>query len=290
MYVIELEGVKKTFSKSGFSLDLPELRVAQGYVTGFIGENGAGKTTTIKLMMHMLLPDMGEVRLFGKPASRSVLRQEIGYVGEAMGFMEEARLEDLVKMLRPFYPRWDDGEFLTASKRLGLTNLRQKHKALSQGQRKQFALAVALAHHPKLLLLDEPTANLDPLVRNEILDMLSNKLEREDLTVFFSTHITSDLDKIADYLQFLHGGRVLLSGGKDELVEAHGLVKGRRELLTEETKGLFIDFQETEFGFTGLCADIAAAREIFNREAVYEKAAVEDIFLGYTRREKGRAQ
>lgn len=286
MYAIEMENVKKTFHKSGFTLDLPELRIPEGYVTGFIGENGAGKTTTIKLIMHMLFPDSGQVRLFGRPASEAALREEVGYVGESMGFMEDARLGDIVKMLRPFYPRWDDEEFDRIMKRFGLTNLRQKYKALSQGKRKQLALATALAHHPRLLLLDEPTANLDPLVRNEILTMLADKLAREDLTVFFSTHITSDLDKIADYLEFLHGGRLLLSGDKDTLLEDHRLVKGKRELLTQETRGLFVDCDETEFGFSGLCAHWEGAREAFGNEAVYERATVEDVFLAYTKRER----
>lgn len=287
MYAIELEGIRKTFPKSDFTLELPDLKIQEGYVTGFIGENGAGKTTTIKLIMNMLFPDTGSVRVFGKPASEADLRAEIGYVGEHMGFMEDARLCDLVKMLRPFYPQWDDGEFGAVLKRFGITDLRRKHKALSQGKRKQFALATALAHHPRLLLLDEPTANLDPLVRNEILEMLAGKLEREDLTVFFSTHITSDLDKIADYLQFLHGGRMLLSGAKDEILEQRAMVKGRRELLTSDTRGLFVSLEETEFGFTGLCGDAAKARETFGNEAVYERATVEDVFLAYTKREKG---
>lgn len=287
MYAIELKNVKKTFKKSGFTLELPELRVREGFVTGFIGENGAGKTTAIKLIMNMLFADAGEVTVFGQEASKAALREEIGYVGEAMGFMEDARLGDIVKMMRPFYRRWDDGEFGKAARRFGLTDLRQKYKALSQGRRKQFALATALAHHPRLLLLDEPTANLDPLVRNEILTMLAGKLEREELTVFFSTHITSDLDKIADYLEFLHDGRILLSGAKDALLEAHRVVKGKRELLTPETRGVFIDCEETEFGFSGLCGDWDAARDVFGNEAVYERATVEDVFLAYTKRERG---
>lgn len=287
MYAIELEGVRKTFPKSGFTLELPALKIPEGYVTGFIGENGAGKTTAIKLMMDMLFPDTGSARLFGKAASNASLRAEIGYVGENMGFMEEARLGDLVKMITPFYPRWDQAEFDKILRRFGILNMKQKHKALSQGKRKQFALATALAHHPRLLLLDEPTANLDPLARNEILEMLAGKLEQEELTVFFSTHITSDLDKIADYLQFLHGGRLLLSGTKDEILEKRAIVKGKREMLAGETRGLFVDCEETEFGFRGLCEDVAAAREAFGQEAVYERATVEDVFLAYTKRERG---
>lgn len=287
MYAIELEHVKKTFRKSGFMLDLPELRIPEGYVTGFIGENGAGKTTTMKLIMNMLFAGEGAVRVLGKDVSDASLRAEIGYVGEHMGFMDEASLDSNVRMIKPFYPRWDDAAFSALLKRFGLTDLRKKHKALSQGKRKQFALATVLAHRPRLLLLDEPTANLDPLVRNEILTILSEKLEREELTVFFSTHITSDLDKIADYLQFIHAGRLLLSGTKDDILESHRMVKGKRELLAPETRDVFIYCEETEFGFSGLCGNIVAAREAFGDEAVYEKATVEDIFIAYTKRERG---
>lgn len=287
MYAIELEHVKKTFRKSGFTLDLPELRVPEGYVTGFIGENGAGKTTTMKLIMHMLFVGEGAVRVLGRDVSEASLRADIGYVGENMGFMDEATLDANVRMLKPFYPQWDDREFNALLRRFGLTDLRQKHKALSQGKRKQFALATVLARRPRLLLLDEPTANLDPLVRNEILTILSEKLEREELTVFFSTHITSDLDKIADYLQFIHKGRLLLSGAKDEILESHQVVKGKRDLLAPETRDVLVHCEETEFGFSGLCGNIAAAREVFGGEAVYEKATVEDIFIAYTKRERG---
>lgn len=287
MYAIELEHVKKTFRKSGFMLDLPELRIPEGYVTGFIGENGAGKTTTMKLIMNMLFAGEGAVRVLGKDVSDASLRAEIGYVGEHMGFMDEASLDSNVRMIKPFYPRWDDAQFSAMLKRFGLTDLRKKHKALSHGKRKQFALATVLARHPRLLLLDEPTANLDPLVRNEILTILSEKLEREELTVFFSTHITSDLDKIADYLQFIHAGRLLLSGTKDDILESHRMVKGKRELLAPETRDVFIYCEETEFGFSGLCGNIVAAREAFGDEAVYEKATVEDIFIAYTKRERG---
>lgn len=290
MYAIELEGVTKTFRKSEFTLELPELRVPEGYVTGFIGENGAGKTTTIKLIMNMLFPNNGSVRVFGREAAAAEVRAQIGYVGESMGFMDEARLGDLIKMLRPFYPNWDNEEFQAILKRFGLVDLKKKHKALSQGKRKQFALATALAHHPRLLLLDEPTANLDPLARNEILTMLAEKLEREELTVFFSTHITSDLDKIADYLQFLHGGTILLSGAKDDILESHRMVKGKPALLAPETRRLFVECEETEFSFTGLCSNWKAAQEVFGDEAVYERATVEDVFLAYTKQKKGGLQ
>lgn len=286
MDAISFQNVCKTFRKSTFTLDLPDLHIPEGYMTGFIGENGAGKTTAIKLMMNMLLPNQGNIRIFGKDVSEASVRAEIGYVGEEMGFPNGARLDSLIKMIRPFYPAWDQAEFSHITKRFGLTDLHQKYKDLSQGKRKQFALATALAHHPRLLLLDEPTANLDPLVRNAILTLLAERLEKGALTVLFSTHITSDLDKIADYLLFIHQGRILLQGGKDEILESHSIVKGSHELLTEESRSCFLDCQETEFGFRAVTSRIPETREILGREAVYEKALVEDIFLAYVKKGK----
>lgn len=290
MNAISFQNVSKTFPKSTFALDLPDLHIPEGYMTGFIGENGAGKTTAIKLMMNMLLANQGEIQIFGKDVSEASVRAEIGYVGEEMGFPNAARLDNLIKMLRPFYPAWDQEEFSRITRRFGLLDLRQKYKALSQGKRKQFALAVALAHHPRLLLLDEPTANLDPLVRNEILTLLSERLEKGNLTVLFSTHITSDLDKIADYLLFIHQGRILLQGEKDQILESHSIVKGRHELLTEESRPCFLDCQETEFGFRAVTGRITETREVLGQEAIYERALVEDIFLAYVKKGKDELQ
>ena len=138
--------------------------------------------------------------------------------------------------------------------------------------------------------MDEPTANLDPLVRQELLDILADEIEQEGVSVFFSTHITSDLDKIADYILFLHGGKLLLAGEKDVLADSHRIVKGRRELLTGEVERLLCGVEATEFGFRGLAGDPGAVHALLGDEALYEKPTVEDLFLGYTRRERGEAR
>ncbi|MCI8492247.1 ABC transporter ATP-binding protein [Anaerotruncus colihominis] len=284
--VIEIKDLEKRFHKSGFQLSLPSLCVREGYITGFVGENGAGKTTTIKLLMDMLRPDQGTVQVFGLDARADgeTVRREIGYVGEESGFLANARLRALASMMRPFYPRWDDAALARYMERFGLKP-DQKFKSLSKGKQKQFALAVALCRRPKLLLMDEPTANLDPLVRQEVLDLLAEEMEREGVSVFFSTHITSDLDKIADYLIFLHGGRLLLEGEKDRLIDTRRMVKGRRELLTGQARELLRGVEESDFGFRALCEDEAAVFALFGNEAVYEKPTIEDLFMAYTRKE-----
>lgn len=287
MNAIEISGLKKQFPKSGFLLDLPRLAVQEGYITGFIGENGAGKTTTLKLLMDLLFPDEGQLRLLGLDAHAQGVqaRRQVGYVGETPGYLEGSRLGQLVRMTRPFYPTWDQERFLGYVRRFGL-RLESRYRDLSKGQRKQFALAMALSHHPRLLLLDEPTANLDPLVRQDILDILAEELEQEGITVFFSTHITSDLDKIADYLVFLHRGRLLLEGEREALLQARRLVKARRELYTPEVAALLVEAQVGEFGFTGMTEHPRAVYELLGEEALYETPTVEDLFLAYTRRDR----
>lgn len=289
--VIEITGLQKRFDKSCFVLDLPRLMVKEGYVTGFIGENGAGKTTTIKLLMDMLFPDMGEVKVFGLDAHAGAeqIKRDLGYIGEQTGFLGQAKLKTLREMIKPFYPSWDEAVFRRYLDRFSL-DPNKKFKDLSKGKQKQFALALALSHHPKLLLMDEPTANLDPLVRQELLDILADEIEQEGVSVFFSTHITSDLDKIADYILFLHGGRLLLEGDKDSLTDGHRVVKARRELLTSEVEGLLCGVEASEFGFRGLARDPGAVHALLGDEALYEKPTVEDLFLGYTRRERREAR
>lgn len=286
-YAIEFDGVKKIFRKGGFTLDLPHMDVPEGYVTGFIGENGAGKTTCLKLLMHMLFADQGSVRLFGQEVSEdhAALREQVGYVGEETGYLQQAKLSALVDMVRPFYSNWDDKAMKERMEQFSL-NPDKRHKELSKGQQKQFAVAMALAHHPKLLLLDEPTANLDPLVRDDILQMLSDLLEREEITIFFSTHITSDLDKIADYLRFLHKGRLLLEGAKDDILESHRIVKAKKELLCDEVRQSMLSLEQKEYGFSGLTRDVKGIYELLGKEAIYEKPSVEDLFLGYTKGER----
>lgn len=285
---ITVSGLKKSFSKGGFTLELPEFNVPEGYITGFIGENGAGKTTTLKLIMNLIHPDAGKIEVFGMDAQKDgeKIRQEIGYVGEQNGFMKQMKLKNIASIIAPFYQKWDSARFQEYLHRFSL-DPNKKFEELSNGKQKQFALAMALSHHPRMLLMDEPTANLDPLVRQEVLDILADEMQEEGLTVFFSTHITSDLDKTADYIQFLHAGQLLLGGEKDVLLERHRIVKARAELFLPELEPLLKNLQKSDFGFRGLTSCFAEVQELLGEEAMYEKPAIEDIFLGYTKSERG---
>lgn len=286
MNVIAFKDVKKQFPKNGFTLDLQHLFIEEGYVTGLVGENGAGKSTTLKLLMGFLYADEGQIQVFGKPARDcgADLRAQIGYIGEETGYLDQAELRNLADMIKPFYPSWDNAYFNELMERFSL-NPESRHKTLSKGQKKQFAIAMALSHHPRLLLLDEPTANLDPLVRDEILDLLFEKLEKEGITICFSTHITSDLDKIADRLLFLHKGKLFLEGDKDELLDGHAIVKGSEALL-QKADGLLIGVEQNAFGFRALTAQAEKVRTLCGGEVIFEKPRIEDLFLSYMKQER----
>lgn len=187
-----------------FELDLPKFHIEQGYITGFVGANGAGKTTTIKLMMNMLFADDGEIKVFGKDVRHHEvdIKKHIGYIGDPLGYSEDQRLNDTAKVMKYFYQDWDNELYSKYMKQFDL-NGKSKFKELSMGQKKQFALTIALAHRPKLLLRDEPTANLDPVVRNYILSILRSYMQDEEVSIFYSTHVTTDLDKACDYVAYL---------------------------------------------------------------------------------------
>lgn len=274
----EIRGLKKRLGT--FTLDIPQLSLPEGCIIGFIGENGAGKTTTMKLMMNMLFPDEGTVTLLGMnyPGCEQAIKAKVGYAGESNGYLQNFRLRELHNLIAPFYPTFDERRYRQFLDRFSLDESK-KLSTLSQGKQKQFNLSMALSHHPALLLLDEPTANLDPLVRQEILDLLQETIEEDGTTVFFSTHITSDLDHVADYIAFLHKGRLLEYAEKDRMLEESRLVKGPSSLLTQELRPLLIGVRETPLGFVALTRRPGQVDELLGREALLEKATLEDIFI-----------
>lgn len=280
--VISLIDVRKSYP--GFELFIPRLDVAEGYITGFIGENGAGKTTTLRMIMDILTPDSGQISVLGGDLRRDseTLKQEIGYVDSLAYFNQQFKLGKAKSVVAPFYRNWDEGLYQTYLKRFGLRE-DKKLKEMSSGQSKLFSLVMALCRRPKLLILDEPTTNLDPVVRAEILDILAEQLQEGNVTVFFSTHITSDLDKTADYIAYLHKGTLLLHEEKDTMLEEFRLVKGDSALL-KDCAPYLIGARDTSVGFTALTRQ---RRELegFGDRLVLEKPNLEDIMV-YTAKEE----
>lgn len=284
MNAIEINNLKKNFKE--FELDISNFNIKEGYITGFIGPNGAGKTTTIKLIMNMLFKDEGSIKILGDEISDEniKIKEKIGYVGEFSGYVGESKLKNIKNVISRFYKEWDEELYKKYIRKFKLSE-NKIYKELSSGEKRQFDLVMALSHHPKLIIMDEPTANLDPLIRNEFLEILQEHMESEDVTVFYSTHITSDLDKAADYIALIFKGKIILYDEKDAIIEKHSIIRGERNLLTEETKKCFISYKTNLFGFEGLTNNKKEAYEIFGEEVIYDKVNLEDILMYYTRGE-----
>ena len=272
MNAISINNFVKKYNN--FTLTIDKLNVPSGYITGFIGPNGSGKTTTIKSILGMLTPNEGSINVLPK--------EDLAYVGDESGFLVESKLKLIRNGISSFYKNWDHSLYQKYIDRFGLDE-NKLYKDLSKGQKKQFELIIALSHHPKLLIMDEPTSGLDPLVRNEFLELLQEHMEMDNMTVFYSTHITTDLDKAADYIVMVYKGKILLTGEKDEILNTHVLVKCKKELLDSSIRNEFISINENSFGFEGLMSDKSKAYELFGNEAIYEKCNLEDLLLHYTR-------
>ncbi|WP_315167008.1 ABC transporter ATP-binding protein [Metaclostridioides mangenotii] len=280
MDAIKINNLSRKLGK--FELEINDLNIMSGFITGFIGPNGSGKTTTIKLIMNMIKKDSGSVKIFGKEFLEDDIstKSQIGYISDKPGFLEESKLSNLKRNISRFYKNWDEGLYNSYIEEFGIDES-NKYQSLSKGQQKKFELALVLSHHPKLIILDEPTANLDPLFRNRFLEILQERIDVDDSTVFLSTHITSDLDKVGDYVVFIYNGKIILSGVKDEILEKHCKIKGKKELLVSETKDLFIYIDENEFGFEGIVDDKNRSYDVFGNEVVYDTVNLEDILRFY---------
>lgn len=286
--ILEVVGLKKRFS--GFELREVSFTLERGYIMGFIGPNGAGKTTTIKLIMNLLKKDGGIVKIFGlenddeKTSVR--IRDKIGFVFGENVFYEELTVEEIKGVIAPLYSQWDEEAFKKYMKTFSLP-FKKRIKELSRGMKIKLALAIALSHNAELLIMDEPTSGLDPVMRSEFLEILSEFIQDERRSVFFSTHITSDLDKIADFVTFINDGSIIFSCEKDELFERYAVVKGPKEIFNPHTKEYFVGIKENRFGIEGLVKNAEDFRKIIKEKVVFERPNLEDIMFYYSKGEKG---
>lgn len=277
--VLEVNQLTKRFHR--FCLDHVNFSLEEGCITGFIGTNGSGKTTTIKSILGLVVKDSGRIRLFGEDLNKNErkLKDRIGFVMDEGYFYENLTLKAMKNVLAAAYSQWDEAVFLSYIKRFKL-DLKQKIASLSKGMRMKYAVALALSHHADLLIMDEPTSGLDPLVRSELMDILLEFMQEEGKSVFFSTHITSDLEKIADMLILIDHGQIIFEEEKDELLETHVRVKGDNAWINEETRGLFLSVRQSPYGFEAVTNQRDNVRAVMP-EAVIEHASIEDIMLAY---------
>lgn len=277
--ILEVKGLNKQLGE--FRLHNINFTLLEGCITGFIGVNGAGKTTTIKSILGLILKDAGEIAFYGKDilSMEREFKNRIGIVLDEGYFYDDLTLLEMKNIIAPAYSNWDESVFNYYIKHFGLP-LKQKINTLSKGMRMKYAIALAMSHHADLLIMDEPTSGLDPQVRKELMDLLLDFVKQEGKAIFFSSHITSDLDKVADSLIFIDRGQIVLSEEKDVLLDRHGVVKGDRKQINDHTRKLFMTLQETEYGFSGLTANKTAVREQMG-DVLIERPSVEDVMLGY---------
>lgn len=276
--MLEVKNLTKNFKK--FKLDNVSFKLEPGYIMGFIGPNGAGKSTTIKLIMNLIKKDSGEIKVFGKDhiEFEKEIKNRIGFVYDESHFYEDLSIKQMKNIIAPFYKEWDEKLFNKYMKDFDL-DPSQKIKKLSKGMKMKFSLALALSHNADLIIMDEPTSGLDPVFRREILDILYNVIQDEKKSIFFSTHITTDLEKIADYITFINNGKIVFSKSKDEILESYGIIKGGNNLLDTDTRKEFISIRETKVGFEGLAENPQKLKRLFGNEVIIERPTLEDIMV-----------
>ena len=221
-----LKNVNKKYEKSNFAIKNISFSIPEGSIVGFIGENGAGKSTTMNCILNVIRRDSGTIEIFGREMTDEDIdiRENIGVVYDSNNFPEYLTAKQLADILGRIYSKWDDFCFEQFLRRFGLPES-QKIKSYSRGMSMKLAIAVALSHDSKLLILDEATSGLDPIMRDEILDVLLEFVKQENHSILLSSHITSDLEKIADYIVFIHNGEIILNKTKDELIYEYGVIR-----------------------------------------------------------------
>lgn len=275
--VISIRGLRKRFR--GFTLDV-SLDVPRGYITGLIGPNGAGKTTLVKLVMNLLRRDEGTIEVLGLDnlAHEKAVKSRIGFIYDEPPFFHDVSLRDSARAIAPFYPGWNDRRFVELAARFNLP-LGKKFKTLSHGMKMKFALAVALSHDADLLLMDEPTAGLDLGFRRELLDELTGILQDADKSVLFSTHVTSDLERVADCVTFIRDGSIVFTLPKDELRDRWAVVKADATTLARLPAGIVMGRRVRPYGVEALVSDAAAAREALGPLAVVDRATLDEVMV-----------
>ena len=273
---IEVNHINKKYEQ--FQLSNVSFTVPAGCIVGFIGENGAGKTTTIKSILNCIMIDQGEIKLFGKPISNEI-KEEIGVVFDQNFFYEGLSAKDIDLILKNTYKHWDSQLFYQYCTDWELP-INQAMKQLSKWMKMKVSIAAALAHHPKLLILDEATSGLDPISRNDILDIFLDFIQDEDHSIFFSSHITSDLEKIADRIIFIHKGKILFEKDKDELKDNYGVLKTQNEEILKDAHKLRL--MRNTFGCEYLIDNRQEIHQAYP-EAVCDPISIDDLMVFYVK-------
>lgn len=283
-YAIEIKNLNKRYND--FGLKNVSFSLPTGSIMGFIGENGAGKTTTIKALLNMIWADSGQMKLLGKDTIKDekTIKENLGVVFADQTFPDDLKAAEITKIMKNIYKTWDADLFTIYLNRFNLPPNKDM-KALSKGMKMKLSIATALSHRPRLLILDEATSGLDPVVRNEMLDIFQEFIEDENHSVLLSSHITSDLERIADYITFISDGQILLSESKDDLIYGYGILKCSPAQYTGLSLGNDIRIRRSSFDVQVLIKDPTAFKKA-HPDIIVDTPSLEDIMLFYTRGEK----
>ena len=276
-YAIEVNNLTKKYD--GFTLDNVSFKVPKGSIMGFIGQNGAGKSTTINAILNIVKKDEGEIKLFGLDniKNETEVKENLAAVFDELPFNEDLNAKILSKVMSDIYKNWDEKVFFNYLDIFSLPS-KKAFKKFSKGMKMKLQIAVALSHHAKLLIMDEATTGLDPVVRNEILDIFMEYLQDENNTIFMSTHITSDLEKIADMVTFIDKGKIILSGYKDEILDNYGVIKCGKVEFESVDDADYIGIRHTDYGVEMLVENRRKAAEKYT-DMVVDKTTLDEIMV-----------
>ena len=282
--ILEVKNLCKKYK--GFELQNVNITLPKGMIMGFIGENGAGKTTTIKAILDIIRDYTGEIKLFGLDNRKDdkKIKENIGAVLDDMFFPEILTPNDINIIMKDIYKNWDSKLYFKYLTDFALPN-NKAIKTLSKGMRKKLEIATAISHHPQLLILDEPTSGLDPVARNEVIDLFQSFIQNEECSIFLSSHITTDLEHIADYITFINNGNIILSKTREELLEDYGIVKCSKEEFEKIDKKDFIQYKKSKYEYEVLVEN----RKIFSKKYAIntiDKITLEELMVLMIKGEK----
>ncbi|MDE7304185.1 MAG: ABC transporter ATP-binding protein, partial [Oscillospiraceae bacterium] len=281
--ILEIKGLNKAYE--GFSLKDVTFSMPKGYIMGFVGQNGSGKTTTIRAILDMAKIDSGTISVFGMDSVTDTIaiKERLGVVFDSLYLANHLNVKQVENQLRPFYKDWSSDEFFRRIREFDLPD-NKKIGDFSKGMKMKLMIAAALSHNAELIILDEPTSGLDPVARDELLDILAEYIEDENRGVLFSTHITADVERIADYVTILHNGRVWFTGTKDDLCESYAVIKGAEEDIPPALKEKCIGFHAYRNGFDALIE--TAYLDKATRSLDMEKASIDEILVYIAKEDK----
>ena len=282
--VIEIKDLSKTYDK--FKLDDINLNIPKGIIVGLIGENGAGKTTLIKSILNLINIDSGDIKIFGKSNKESdaIIKEDIGIVLDNMFFPEILNAKDINLIMKDIYKNWDSDLYFNYLEKFDIP-LSKKIKDLSKGMRKKLEIITALVHKPKILILDEPTSGLDPVVRDEILDMFLEFIQDENNTILLSSHITSDLEHIADRIVFIDHGKLIMDEDKDEILDNYGILKCKKDDFKNINKGDIISYKKGKYEYQVLVSNKNKIKRKY-KDYVIDKITLDELMVLIVKGEK----